>query len=63
VASGVEGLFFETHPNPDQAWSDGPNQIPLEWVEPMMDQLLEIRQVLAKYPDFTQLDMANTLSV
>ena len=53
VAAGVEGLFFETHPNPKDALSDGPNQIPVEWVEPMMDQLLELRQVLAKYPDFT----------
>jgi len=53
VAAGVEGLFFETHPNPNEALSDGPNQIPVEWVEPMMDQLLEMRQVLAKYPDFT----------
>jgi 2-dehydro-3-deoxyphosphooctonate aldolase (KDO 8-P synthase) len=53
VAAGVEGLFFETHPNPNEALSDGPNQIPVEWVEPMMDQLLEMRQFLAKYPDFT----------
>ena len=56
VAAGVEGLFFETHPNPNEALSDGPNQIPVEWVEPMMDQLLEMRQVLAKYPDFTMVN-------
>ena len=56
VAAGVEGLFFETHPNPNEALSDGPNQIPVEWVEPMMDQLLEMRQMLAKYPDFTTLN-------
>lgn len=54
VAAGVEGLFFETHPKPDEALSDGPNQIPVEWVEPMMDQLLDLRRTLAKYPDFTQ---------
>ena len=29
VAVGVDGLFFETHPNPKQALSDGPNMIPL----------------------------------
>jgi 2-dehydro-3-deoxyphosphooctonate aldolase (KDO 8-P synthase) len=56
VAAGVEGLFFETHPNPNEALSDGPNQIPVEWVEPMMDQLLEMRQMLAKYPDFTMVN-------
>jgi 2-dehydro-3-deoxyphosphooctonate aldolase (KDO 8-P synthase) len=56
VAAGVEGLFFETHPNPKEALSDGPNQIPVEWVEPMMDQLIEMRQVLAKYPDFTMVN-------
>ena len=56
VAAGVEGLFFETHPNPKDALSDGPNQIPVEWVEPMMDQLLEMRQMLAKYPDFTMVN-------
>jgi hypothetical protein len=29
VAAGADGLFFETHPNPDRALSDGPNMIPL----------------------------------
>jgi 2-dehydro-3-deoxyphosphooctonate aldolase (KDO 8-P synthase) len=54
VAAGVQGLFFETHPDPDNALSDGPNQIPVEWVEPMMDQLLELRRLIQKYP---QLEM------
>jgi len=30
VAVGVDGVFMETHPDPDRALSDGPNQIPLE---------------------------------
>ena len=30
VAAGADGLFLETHPNPDQAPSDGPNMLPLE---------------------------------
>ncbi len=29
VAAGAEGVFLETHPDPDQAWSDGPNMIAL----------------------------------
>jgi 2-dehydro-3-deoxyphosphooctonate aldolase (KDO 8-P synthase) len=59
VAAGVEGLFFETHPDPDNALSDGPNQIPVDWVEPMMDQLLEMRQLVAKYPDLVMPERAN----
>jgi 2-dehydro-3-deoxyphosphooctonate aldolase (KDO 8-P synthase) len=32
VAVGVAGVFFETHPDPDAAPSDGPNMMPLaEW--------------------------------
>jgi len=40
VASGVAGLFMETHPNPDKALSDGPNAWPLH----LMKQLLETLQ-------------------
>jgi 2-dehydro-3-deoxyphosphooctonate aldolase (KDO 8-P synthase) len=29
VAVGIAGLFLETHPNPNEAWSDGPNAVPL----------------------------------
>ncbi len=29
VAAGADGVFIETHPDPDQAWSDGPNMIAL----------------------------------
>jgi 2-dehydro-3-deoxyphosphooctonate aldolase (KDO 8-P synthase) len=29
IAAGADGLFVETHPDPDQAISDGPNQVPL----------------------------------
>lgn len=47
VAAGCDGLFFETHPNPDEAMSDGPNQIPLEWVEPLLTECLAIRAALS----------------
>jgi len=49
VISGADGIFFEAHPNPDKAMSDAANQIPLEWVEPMMDQLMELRALSQKY--------------
>lgn len=42
VASGISGLFMETHPNPEQALSDGPNAWPLKLMEPLLKTLLEI---------------------
>lgn len=47
VAAGCNGLFFETHPEPDKALSDGPNQIPLEWVERLLEECLAIREALS----------------
>jgi 2-dehydro-3-deoxyphosphooctonate aldolase (KDO 8-P synthase) len=40
VASGIAGLFMETHPNPDKALSDGPNAWPLDR---MKDLLLTLK--------------------
>ncbi|HHJ63844.1 MAG TPA: 3-deoxy-8-phosphooctulonate synthase [Aquifex aeolicus] len=45
VAVGCDGIFMETHPDPDSALSDGPNQIPLAEVEAIVSTLLEIREV------------------
>ena len=45
VACGVDGLFFETHPNPSEALSDGPNSIPLDKVKELLTTLLEIHEV------------------
>jgi 2-dehydro-3-deoxyphosphooctonate aldolase (KDO 8-P synthase) len=47
VAVGVDGLFLEVHPDPDQALSDGPNMVPLHRLEPLLEQLLAIRAPLA----------------
>jgi 2-dehydro-3-deoxyphosphooctonate aldolase (KDO 8-P synthase) len=46
VAVGVDGLFMETHPDPDNALSDGPNMVPLHRLEPLLSQLLALRQVV-----------------
>lgn len=43
TAIGVDGLFFETHPNPDQSPSDGPNMIPLDQFADLLKRLLRIR--------------------
>ena len=40
VAAGVAGLFMETHPDPDQALSDGPNAWPLARMEELLETLL-----------------------
>jgi len=42
VAVGVSGLFMETHPDPSQAKSDGPNAWPLDQLEALLRQLLAI---------------------
>ena len=47
MAVGVDGLFMETHPDPDKAPSDGPNMIPLHRMRPLLEQLLLIRQAVA----------------
>jgi 2-dehydro-3-deoxyphosphooctonate aldolase (KDO 8-P synthase) len=46
VALGVDGLFFETHPDPDSAPSDGPNMIPLDQFAGLLRRLLAIRRAV-----------------
>ena len=41
IATGVHGLFLETHPNPDQAKSDGPNSWPMH-DEDLLETLHEL---------------------
>ncbi|WP_417914330.1 3-deoxy-8-phosphooctulonate synthase [Candidatus Electronema sp. JM] len=49
MAAGVDGLFMEVHPDPDKALCDGANSIPLDKVEPLLRQLLEIRKTVNKF--------------
>jgi len=46
VAIGTDGLFFETHPDPDHAKSDGPNMVPLDQFADLLRRLLAIRQTV-----------------
>ncbi|NMU84113.1 3-deoxy-8-phosphooctulonate synthase, partial [Vibrio parahaemolyticus] len=48
VAVGIDGLFMETHPDPDNALCDGPNMLPLKHMEELLETLLEIDQVVNK---------------
>lgn len=48
VGIGVDGLFFETHPDPDRALSDGPNMVPLDELPRLLDRLLKLRDAVEK---------------
>lgn len=48
VAVGVAGLFMETHPDPNQAMSDGPNAVPLKHMKALLETLLELDRVTKK---------------
>ncbi|SDA35481.1 3-deoxy-8-phosphooctulonate synthase [Sphingomonas sp. NFR15] len=46
VAAGISGLFMETHPDPDNAMSDGPNSWPLDRLESLLTRLLAIDAIV-----------------
>lgn len=50
IASGVSGLFMETHPDPEQALSDGPNSWPLDKMSDLIKMLMEIDQLVKSKP-------------
>lgn len=49
VAAGVSGLFMETHPNPEQALSDGPNAVPLKYMKSLLESLVSIDRVTKQH--------------
>ena len=54
VATGIAGLFMETHPNPAKALSDGPNAWPLDMMEPLLETLMELDHTVKK-KDFPEM--------
>lgn len=48
VAAGVSGLFMETHPDPANALSDGPNAVPLGRMKELLTTLVEIDRIVKK---------------
>jgi len=50
VATGIDGLFMETHPRPDQALSDGPNAWPLERMKELLEMLLGLDKIVKARP-------------
>jgi 2-dehydro-3-deoxyphosphooctonate aldolase (KDO 8-P synthase) len=45
IATGVDGIFFETHPDPKSAKSDSATQLPLTKVKDLIEQLMKIYEV------------------
>ncbi|ROR32233.1 3-deoxy-8-phosphooctulonate synthase [Inmirania thermothiophila] len=50
VAAGADGIFMETHPDPDRALSDGPNSWPLDRVEALLETLVALRGCVRGLP-------------
>ena len=50
VAAGADGVFIETHPDPEKAISDGPNQVPLAALEGVVEPLFRLWSTLRKGP-------------
>ena len=46
TAAGIDGIFMETHPDPDKAMSDGPNSWPLGQMAELLESLLKIDQIV-----------------
>jgi 2-dehydro-3-deoxyphosphooctonate aldolase (KDO 8-P synthase) len=46
IATGADGLFIETHPNPSVAKSDGANMLRLDLLENLLQQLITIRKAV-----------------
>ena len=55
VAVGISGLFMETHPNPNEAMSDGPNAVPLKHMKSLLESLQELDRITKSRP-FLELD-------
>jgi 2-dehydro-3-deoxyphosphooctonate aldolase (KDO 8-P synthase) len=48
MAAGVSGVFMETHPNPDEALSDGPNSVPLAKMKELLSIMKSIDDAVKK---------------
>lgn len=49
AAAGIDALFTEVHPDPDQAWSDGPNMIKLNELEEILKPIKAIDRIVKNY--------------
>ena len=56
IAAGISGLFMETHPDPDNALSDGPNSWPLDMLRSLLDTLVELDRTV-KHKGFIEQEL------
>lgn len=49
MAAGVDGVFMEVHPNPDEAQSDAATQVPLAYVADLIEQCIKIRNLVSNF--------------
>ncbi len=49
VAAGIDGLFMEVHPDPDNSLCDGPNSWPLDEMEPLLESIMAIHRAAKPY--------------
>src|SRR6187549_1002122 len=50
IATGISGVFMETHPDPSKALSDGPNAVPLRHMRALLEQLVALDRVIKAQP-------------
>lgn len=50
LAVGIAGLFLEAHPNPAEARCDGPSALPLDAIEPFLEQMVRVDEVVKSLP-------------
>jgi len=50
MAVGLAGLFLEAHPNPDEAKCDGPSALPLDQLEPFLQQMKAVDELVKNLP-------------
>ena len=53
MALGIAGLFLESHPDPDSALCDGPSALPLEQLEPFLEQVKAVDALVKAQPELT----------
>jgi 2-dehydro-3-deoxyphosphooctonate aldolase (KDO 8-P synthase) len=49
VAAGCDGVFIETHPDPERALSDGPNMLPLAELPRLLSDLVRLRSLVLEF--------------
>jgi 2-dehydro-3-deoxyphosphooctonate aldolase (KDO 8-P synthase) len=49
AGAGIDGIFFETHPDPDRALCDGPNMVPLSELPGVLEQVLAVHEAVSGF--------------